>query len=209
MLVMRVNDWKRTKSAQNPEAYIELECGTCRKVFSKPMWVYNQSLKKYPNQKRWFCSLDCNYKSRFGHVTPQEVRDKISRAQKGITFMSRARPGHEVTEETKEKIRLKKLGKPSKKDYDIIMRELAFRAKGKYAITKGLVPDAIFIEDGKLVALEVEKERWFTGIKTKMQQYENRNDYDKVIIVWYSPEGERLKEWQKDNGEWTLKTESS
>lgn len=192
---------------KHQDSIVELECGVCHKKFIKLQWVYNQTLRRYPNQKRFFCSLKCNYKARFGHVTPQETRDKISRAQKGVSVMSRARPGHEVTDETREKIRQKKLGKPSKKDFDIIQRELAFRATGKYAITKGLVPDAIFIEDGKLVALEVEKERWYTGIKRKMQQYENRNDYDKVILVWYSPDGQRLKEWQKDNGEWTLNSE--
>ena len=31
-----------------------------------------------------------------------------------------------------------------------------------------------------------------------MQGYNNRSDYDKVILVWYSPEGKRLKEWHKD-----------
>lgn len=199
-----VKDWNRKKGATNTNHYIFLECDVCHKTFSKPQWVYKQSLKKYPNQQRWFCSLECNYKSRFGHKTPQEVKDKISQSQKGISVLSRGRLGHKISEEVKEKIRLKKLGKPSKQDHDIIIKELSFRKTEKYAITKGLVPDAIFIQDGKLVALELEKKKWETDIREKMKMYENRNDYDKVIIVWYSPQGERLKEWQKDNGEWKL-----
>jgi len=98
-----------------------------------------------------------------------------------------------------------KLGKPaSPVDYAIVLKELAFRKKTKYAVTQGLIPDAIFIEDGKLVALEIEKEKWEAAIRLKMQAYNNRNDYDKVILVWYSRRGERLKEWQKENGEWKL-----
>jgi hypothetical protein len=195
---------KLRKDSIDYDTRIELECDVCHKIFLKERWKYNQTLRRYPNQIRWFCSLECNYKSRFGHKTPQETRDKIRQSQKGISVLSRGRTGHKVSEEVKEKIRLKKLGIPHKEDHDVVVRELSFRNTQKYAITKGLVPDAIFIEDGRLVALELEKKRHETEIRRKMKQYDNRNDYDKVIIVWYSPDGKRLKEWQKDKGEWKI-----
>jgi hypothetical protein len=139
-----------------------------------------------------------------GHPVSEETRQKIILKQKGISKPQCGRAGHIVSEETKAKIRQSKLGKSWKADHDIILRELAFTAREKFAITNGLIPDAIFIEDGKLVALEVEKKRWETDIKRKMKNYDKRGDYDKVIIVWYSLEGERLKEWHKERGEWTL-----
>jgi len=129
---------------------------------------------------------------------------KIRAKQLGISNPKRGRIGHYVSERTKEKIRLKKIGKPAPVDTAIILSELKFRKVEKYFAMVGLIPDAVFIEDGRLVALEVEKERWETGVRRKMAAYNNRPEYEKVILVWYSPSGERLKEWHKDNGEWKL-----
>jgi len=182
----------------------KLRCFTCGKQFLKETGLYNQTLKRYPNQERWFCSLECNIKKRYGHPVSPEAVEKIRAKQLGISVLSRGRKGHIISEETREKIRQSKLGIATKVDHDIILTELGYRKVKKYAVTHGLIPDAIFIEDGKLVALEIEKERWESAITTKMQGYNNRNDYDKVILVWYSPEGKRLKEWQKDNGKWKL-----
>ena len=197
--------WNSTRGSINQDHYIELECETCHKKFMKEQHKHNLTMKRYPNQKRFFCSLECNYKSRFGHVSSEETKKKISLAQKGISVLARGRPGHLVSDETKQKIRLKKLGNNNgQKHHIIIDKELSLRKISKCALTKGLVPDAIFIEDGKLVALEVEQKKWESDIRQTMQIYDNRNDYDKVILVWYSLDGERLKEWQKENGEWTL-----
>lgn len=187
---------------RNLSPIVTIECLRCKKPLTMKRWEYNHRMNR--NQRDGlFCSLEC---SSLDHKTSEETRRKLSQSQKGISVLTRGRPGHTVSEETKEKIRLKKLGNVNgQKHHIIIDKELSFRKTDKYAITKGLVPDAIFIdEDGKLVALEVEQKKWETDIRQKMKMYENRNDYDKVIIVWYSPEGERLKEWQKDNGEWKL-----
>lgn len=177
-------------------------CAYCKKEIEMELWQYNDRVKN--NKGRGiFCSPE---HALYGRSVSEETRNKISIAQKGISVPTRGRPGHKVSDETKEKIRLKKLGNMNggQKHHIIIHKELSFRKTSKYAITKGLVPDAIFIEDGKLVALEIEHKKWETDIREKMKMYEDRNDYDKVIIVWYSPEGKRLKEWVKTNGEWTL-----
>jgi hypothetical protein len=99
---------------------------------------------------------------------------------------------------------MSKLGRPAPVDTQIIISELKHRGIQKYFAMVGLIPDAVFLENGKMVALEVEKERWETGIRAKMAAYNNRPEYEKVILVWYSPSGERLKEWVKENGEWHL-----
>jgi hypothetical protein len=199
-----VLDWNRTKGAKNPEHYIKLKCANCGKIFYKERGQYKHKLAEYPDQTNFYCSSKCDYKKRIGHpVTPESVA-KIRAKQLGISVLARGRVGHPVSEETKEKIRQKKLGVSCRSDHDIILKELAYRGTPKYAITKDIIPDAIFIEDGKLVALEVEKKPWELSIRKKMKSYENSTDYDKVVVVWYSPKGERLKEWHKDNGEWKL-----
>jgi len=142
--------------------------------------------------------------SGLGRKLTEEIVQKVISKQKGVSVIARGRIGHPVSQETREKIRLAKTGKRHFVDHDIIIRELACRGTQNFAVTNGLIPDAIFIEDGKLVALEVEKERWETGIRKKMKSYDRRGDYDKVILVWYSPDGQRLKEWHKENGEWSL-----
>jgi hypothetical protein len=176
-------------------------CAYCKQEIEMELWEYNARIKN--NKGRGiFCSPEHALN---GRSVSEETKRKISLAQKGISVLSRGRKGHPVSEETKEKLRLRKLGNTNGQNHHLIIdKELSFRKTSKYAITKGLVPDAVFIEDGKLVALEVEHKKWETEIRKKMKMYENRNDYDKVIIVWYSPKGERLKEWIKTNGEWTL-----
>ena len=201
---MKGSSWTRTLGSRSPEHNVELECAECGKLFLKSKSKYEDILAEYPNQKRWFCGLECNTKSKRGHPVSPDTIEKIRAKQLGVSVLSRGRMGHPVSEETKEKIRQKKLGVSVRSDHDIILKELVYRGTPKYAITKNIIPDAIFLEDGKLVALEVEKKPWELSIRKKMKSYENSTDYDKVVIVWYSPSGERLKEWHKDNGEWTL-----
>jgi hypothetical protein len=182
-----------------PTKLITLKCAECHRTFYLERFNYNQRAK---NSKRGlFCSTKC---ATVNHNKSDEMRQRITQTQTGVSVPSRGKIGRKFSEETREKIRLSKLGKPASPiDYAIVLRELAFRKKTKFAVTQGLIPDAIFIEDGKLVALELQKERWLCGVRRKMQAYNNRTDYDKVIIVWYSCSGERLKEWQKvGRGEW-------
>lgn len=196
--------WNTSTGSINLDHYDKLKCATCGELFLRQKGYIAKRLKEYPHQTKWYCSFKCNVKSRVGHpVTPESVA-KIRAKQLGVSVLSRGRMGHSVSEETKEKIRQKKLGVSVRSDHDIILKELAYRGTPKYAITKNIIPDAIFLEDGKLVALEVEKKPWELSIRKKMKSYENSTDYDKVVIVWYSPSGKRLKEWHKDNGEWKL-----
>jgi hypothetical protein len=199
-----MDKWSRNKGSKNEAHYIELNCSNCGNKFVKEKGYYDNALKRRPNQKQWFCSVSCINTNREGRNISEETRIKIVAAQKGISCPSRGRIGHIVSEETREKIRQSRLGQPSISDHDIILQELAYRGTPKYAITRYIIPDAIFIEDGHLVALELEKKKWETDIRRKMKSYENSTDYDKVVLVWYSPKGERLKEWHKDNGEWKL-----
>jgi hypothetical protein len=178
---------------------VEVNCTYCHKLFIISKGEYNK--RKKHNQRGMFCSWKC---ATTEHNVSPEMRRAISIAQKGVSVPARGRFGHSVSEATKEKIRLKKLGRPAPVDTAIIISELKFRKIEKYFAMVGLIPDAVFIQDGKLVALEVEKERWETGIRRKMAAYNNRPEYEKVILVWYSPSGKRLKEWHKDNGEWKL-----
>ncbi len=179
---------------------ITLKCTECHRTFYLERFVYNQRVKK--TTIGLFCSTKC---ATDNHNKSDEMRQRITATQTGVSVPARGRIGRRIPEAVREKIRLSKLGKPaSPVDYAIVLKELSFRKKTKFAVTQGLIPDAIFIEDGKLVALEIEKERWETAIRTKMHAYDNRKDYDKVILVWYSRRGERLKEWQKENGEWKL-----
>jgi hypothetical protein len=62
------------------------------------------------------------------------------------------------------------------------------------------------MENGKLVALEVEKKAHYSAVSRKMKMYTqiklDHHGYDKVILVWYSLEGKRLKEWIYEKGTW-------
>ena len=184
----------------NKNGIIVLKCSQCKQTFYRKKW-YHENLMQKNSRAKVFCSPKCSLLKQHPR---DETIEKIRSKQLGVSVLSRGRVGHTVSEETKEKIRLKKLGKPAPVDTAIILNELKFRKIEKSFAMVGLIPDAVFIEDGKLVALEVEKERWETGVRRKMAAYNNRPEYEKVILVWYSPEGKRLKEWQKDNGEWTL-----
>ena len=185
---------------RDPGSIYKLVCGRCEKEFYVRRWYHNQ-LAKDNKGRGHFCSRKCALIAR---NVSAEQRLKISIAQKGVSVMSRGRKGKVIPQDVREKIRNSKIGVPSKKDFEIVNTALKQLGVSKAAITKGLVPDAIFIENGRLVALEVEKKRYEVDIRRKMLAYDNRPDYDKVIIIWYSPSGEYLKTWTKDNGEWSL-----
>ena len=186
------------------EGFIELQCFRCKKKFQRTNSQYRKALRDRPNQKTFFCSVQCINTNLSNRNRSAEVIARNRAVQLGVSVPSRGRIGHTVSVETREKIRLKKIGKPAPVDTQIIINELKFRKAQKYFAMVGLIPDAIFFEDGKPIALEVQKSRWETGVRRKMAAYNNRPEYEKVILVWYSPKGERLKEWRKENGEWKL-----
>jgi hypothetical protein len=190
------------KKQRDPGSIYELVCSRCGIKFYIRRWYHDQ-LKKDNKGRGYFCSRRCALIAR---NVSQEQRDKISKAQKGISVLSRGRKGKVIPPEVREKIRQSKLGKPSPQDYMIVHTALEALGVKKAAVTKGLVPDAIFVKDGLLTALEVEKKRIESDIRRKMAQYDNRDDYDKVIIMWYDPKGNYLKQWVKYKGEWNLVT---
>ena len=198
----RGSDWIAEKGFKNKEKYIQFVCPRCGKHFERIKWYYRLLMKD--NKGRGpFCSRRCGLIAR---NVSDEQRRQVSESQKGISVMSRGRKGRIIPFEVREKIRKTKLGKPAPQDHAIVLSALELLGVKKAAVTKGLVPDAIFVKDGLLTALEVEKKKYEFDIRCKMQQYDNRTDYDKIIIMWYDPKGKYLKQWVKQKGEWHLVT---
>lgn len=191
-----MNNWSRVKGVQNPNNYIELTCNSCKKNFLKAQWIYNRTLKKYPNQENWYCSPLCRNRMKFGHKTSDETKEKIRQKQIGISCPQRGRKGRITSEETRKKISNSRKGIKSTCDWDIVISDLHNRGITSYVVTRKPVPDSIYIEDNQLVALEIEKKTNESDAKRKMLYYENMNGYNKVIIVWYS-RGIKRKEWTK------------
>lgn len=151
-----------------------------------------------------FCSPKC---ALTGRVVSDTERQKISESQKYISFQNRGRKGHPVSQETRDKIRMSKIGISSKTDWNIIATDARNRGVSKYVVMRAPIPDYIFVQNGRLVAVEIEKEQWETGIRSKMNEYEGyHSKWDKVIIVWYTPDNIKRKEWTSHNGSWNLVT---
>lgn len=204
VMLKQEHDWIAKKGIINKHKHLQLICARCGKEFERPKWYHELCMQN--NKGRGpFCSHRCALIAR---NVSEEQRRRVSESQIGVSVPSRGKKGHMTTEETREKIRQSKLGVPCKNNhYDLVVKELALRQKTKYAITKGTVPDAIFIEDGKLVALEVENKICESDTRRKMKSYDNNsNGYDKVILVWYNPrmDNNRVKEWILENGEWSV-----
>jgi hypothetical protein len=176
---------------------ITTQCFLCKKdVEFKKLAKHNSTITHNPSHKI-YCR-DC------GKLVTEETRAKISAGHKGHHRPTKS--GWHHTEETKEKLRKIKTGKPCKKDSEIVDREIAIQGYSKFATTNGIIPDAVIVKDGKLIALEVEKERYEVGVREKMQNYAKKpnHGYDEVILVWYTPDNIRQKVWLLKNGEWTL-----
>lgn len=184
---------------------VKTNCTKCGKELLLLNYDYQRRLK---NKNGIFCSFRCSMLSRPEELKKQDTERirRVANAQKGTSRPECGKKGHIVTQETREKLRISHTGKKSPKDTDIIIRELENQYYQKAVTTINLVPDAIFFRDGKLIAFELEKKKWETSIRRKMQKYDNDFRYDEVIIVWYSPQGERLKEYRKIDGEWTVYT---
>lgn len=181
------------------EVNVKTNCNYCKKELILKRWEYNLRLKE--NERGIFCSPRC---SLIGKKLSEETRKKIAEKQKGKSLLTRGRKGHVVSDETKEKIKLTKIGKPWNGDWDIVHRAAQIKKLQKYVVTRAPIPDIIYVEDGKLIAIEVEKKPWETMIRKKMDGYKENNGYDKVILMWFLPTGEFMKEWTLENGKWTL-----
>ncbi|MDE1814297.1 MAG: hypothetical protein KGH87_08210 [Thaumarchaeota archaeon] len=184
----------------NNITHVKFNCPKCNKETIIEKRKYDNRLK---NSKRHlvFCSLECSNNI---HIVTDDMRERISKKQRGISVMSRGRPGHITTEETRRKISLSKTGQSYPKDWNIILEELQNQKFDRSMPLIKPVPDAIMIKDGKVIALEVEKETGEYGIRDKMKLYENVTYFDQVIIVWYRTDTrERVGEFHKVNGVWS------
>jgi len=177
---------------------IYIKCSMCKKDLELRKWDYDRRIRN-SERNMIFCSPTC---SLTGRNPSKETKQKISSSQKGISVMRRGRIGHDVTEKTKEKIRSTKLGVSSIKDNDIILRDLKKRDYDKMIDIIKVIPDAIMIKDGKLIALEVEKKRWENDVRKKMKNY-IKDQFDIVIISWYLPNGEWVRDFIRENDIWS------
>lgn len=187
--------------AHEQDSYITINCVNCNKEFVIRRWEYNDRIKR--NQRGIFCSSKC---SLIGKNPSNETREKISQSQKGKSVLTRGRPGHVLTEETKEKIRQSKLQLNKKiiPDWEIVHKAAEIQNLKKYVITRAPIPDILFVdENGKLVAVEVEKKKWENEVRKKMDMHTLNTGYDKVILMWFLPTGEFQKQWVFENGKWT------
>lgn len=182
----------------------DVKCKTCDKEFVIPDWDYNRRMIRGKRDNAIFCSKVC---SLTGRVLSEKSRQKISSSQKYTSYQSRGRKGHPVSEETKHKIRMSKIGVSSKTDWDIIAIDAKERGISRYAVMRAPIPDYVYAEQNRLIAVEIEKEQWEVGIRSKMNEYLGYHDkWDKVILVWRLPTGRKMKEWVLENGCWRLIT---
>ncbi len=185
---------------------ILLRCDTCGKEFLRKKWQYDFSMNRSITGKT-FCSNKC---ALTGRIMSEETKLKIKISQLNIpeNKLTDDIVSHEISKESRIKMALSKAGISTKTDWDIVLKELEYKKIKKYSLTRAPIPDAIWIdEEGKLVALELEKKPWFTAIKSKMNMYYNldlthHNGYDKVYLVWYTLDGVRREEWLFEDGEW-------
>jgi hypothetical protein len=201
-----INEETRIKIGESNRIYnqgdgprVELTCAQCNKTFHRLQWIYNRDMKV--NKGRGpFCSRLC---ASIGHPVSKETIEKIRALQIGISRPQSGRTGHVVSEETRINISLANTGVPKKADWDIVDDAMKRLGKSRYAILRAPVPDSVFIEDGKIVAVEVEKKRWEAAIRRKMKSYkEHMNKWDKVILMWYTPDSKFVKKWILENGSW-------
>lgn len=181
--------------------YVIVNCGTCNKEFLKNIHYYASQLKRSKSGKL-YCSLHC---SKIGHEVTEDTKSKIRSKQFGISVMSRGKPGRIIPQEVRDKIRNSKLGVPTPKDWEGMRKELNMYEgliDTKVIPLIKPVPDGILIQNGQVIAVEIEKEPYEYGIRTKMKYYDNIKYFDKVIIIWYR-DNERVGEFHKINGIWS------
>lgn len=203
-----VDEETRNKIAESHRLYqkentlvIETQCVQCDKDIIRPKW-YQDSLDKKNKGRGPFCSRRC---ALIGRPVSVETREKIAQPQIRISRLQSGRVGHTVSQETKTKLSLVKTGVPIKVDWDVVSSECDRRGWKKYAIMRAPIPDAVTMEDGKLVALELQKGTWEANVRRKMREYQDyHTKWDKVYLVWYTPDNIRRGEWILENGIWTM-----
>ncbi|MDE1814826.1 MAG: hypothetical protein KGI05_09235 [Thaumarchaeota archaeon] len=185
----------------NGISYTVFLCSTCEKETTLQTRTFNHRLKK-SKTNRIYCSLKCSHPT---WNISEEGQKNLWFKQKGISVMSRGRKGRIISQEVRDKIRNSKLGVPSPKDWEGMRKELNMYEgliDTKVIPLIKPVPDGILIQNGQVIAVEIEKEPYEYGIRTKMKYYDNIKYFDKVIIIWYR-DNERIGEYHKINGVWS------
>jgi hypothetical protein len=177
---------------RNLSPFITVECAQCKKPLTMKRYTYNQKVKRN-KRDQFFCSIQC---SSTGVKFTEERIEKIRRAQIGIAKPQCGRKGRITSEETRKKISNSRRGIKSTCDWDIVISDAHELGLTNYVVTRKPLPDIIYAENNKLVAIEVEKKTNESDAKRKMLEYENMNGYEKVIIIWHS-RGIKRKEWVK------------
>jgi len=185
----KISETRKQLTEITPE--LSFKCKLCFKRFFITE-KRNEYLKKLYGHGKLYCSHKCYTQSNIGKITPLETRMKISRGGMGIS-KQRIFPMKTIS---------------NKVDWNIVINEAKKRGITKYAITKAPIPDLIYLENNKLIALELEKKPLFSVVKQKMNYYSNSNlqhhtAYDKVILVWYDLEGNFKEEWSFENNIWS------
>lgn len=179
---------------------VSANCATCNKTIIMKRYTYNNKMKRNKRDKL-FCSVQC---SSTGISPSKETREKIRQTQIGVAAPQRGRKGRKHTEEMRKKMGEARKGIKSICDWDIVTSYMADMNITNYSLTRKPIPDALYVENGMLVAVEVEKKKYEHAARAKMLNYEKSNSYDKVIIVWYS-RGIKRKEWIKTKSHPTWK----
>lgn len=182
----------------NNKTFVKVNCSKCGKEIIRLKCYYNHQIKRSKSGKP-YCSASCAKDNRY--LSPESIQ-KIKYKQKGISVMSRGRKGHIITQETKDKIRLSKLGVPAPKDFQVIINEIKLEESTKTIPLVKRIPDGIIIRNNKVIAFEVEKEPAMWGIRNKMNLYDDDTIYDEVIIIWYR-DNIKIGKFHKVNGVWS------
>lgn len=172
-------------------------CANCGKESELPMSKYNDQIKSRRG-KGVCCTKVCSN---------ELYLKRLSASQYGISVLSRGRPGKTMSEKFKDHLSKVRTGKHYPIDLNIIEKEVASLDFSQVATTVGIIPDLIGIVDDKLIAVEVERELYESGIRNKMLNYttkKSNHGYNEVRLVWYSAQdGSRKKEWILKDKAWT------
>jgi len=184
---------------------VEIKCDGCNKITTITLRAYKDRRRNKSNF--WYCTLDCARKNK---IVTEDTKEMIKKAQEGVSVKSRGRIGHIVSEETREKIRQKRL----KQIKDMKIKQYSFHlihecmknlGESKYVITNGVVPDAIYTKNNKLIAVESERGAWVSCATKKMESYDTKpHNFDEVHVFWLdSKNRDKIAgHWYKSNGSW-------
>jgi len=180
---------------------VDVICAKCAKTFQLKAYAYRARIR-HNKDAPLYCSKACALSAR---IVRPETRAKLSQLQTNVSVPSRGRPGHTVDVDTRLKLSLRKKLSPVmsfKRHDEDVDEEMHKMGITMYASDRTRNRDTCFVQDGRHIAFELERKRWFTSVKKKMRQYIGSNEYDKVILIWKDLAGQFRGKWEFENGEW-------